>query len=125
MKINYHQNNNIKPIIQERLGVSWENIVSFCQQFKIKELALFGSILRDDFSVNSDVDFLITLSADTKLDWIYFQLMEKELKKMVNRKIDIIFKNNLEKSANWIRKKEILTTAEVIYESYLVSLLYN
>jgi len=117
MKINYHQNNNIKPIIQERLGVSWENIVSFCQQFKIKELALFGSILRDDFSVNSDVDFLITLSADTKLNWIYFQLMEEELKKMINREIDIIFKDNLEKSANWIRKKEILTTAEVIYES--------
>lgn len=117
MKINYHQNNNIKPIIQERLGVSWENIVSFCQQFKIKELALFGSILRDDFSVNSDVDFLITLSADNKLNWIYFQLMEEELKKMINRDIDIIFKDNLEKSANWIRKKEILTTAEVIYES--------
>lgn len=106
MKINYHQNRNINPIIQERLGVSWENIVSFCQHFKIKELALFGSILRDDFSVNSDVDFLITLSSDTNLNWTYFQLMEEELRNMINREIDIIFKENLEKSANWIRKKK-------------------
>lgn len=117
MRIANHQLENIKKKIESRLGVSLEIIFGFCQRFQIKQLALFGSILRDDFTVDSDIDFLITLSSDVELNWSFFELMETELKNLVNRDIDIIFKENLERSSNWIKKKEIFTTAEVIYEA--------
>jgi len=97
--------NNIREKIEHRLGVSLDKIFLFCQRFKIKELAVFGSILRNDFTIDSDIDFLVTLSS------------EIELKNLVNRDIDIIFKDSLKNSSNWLRKKEILTTAEVIYEA--------
>jgi hypothetical protein len=108
---------NIKQKINSRLGVSLDIIIEFCQRFKIKELAVFGSILRDDFTVDSDIDFLVTLSSDVELNLTLFESMETELKNLVNRDIDIILKDNLERSSNWIRKKEILTTAEMIYEA--------
>ncbi|WP_373480082.1 nucleotidyltransferase family protein [Geminocystis sp.] len=108
---------NLKQKIDSSLEISEDIIIKFCQRFKIQQLAVFGSILRDDFNVDSDIDFLITLSSDVKLNLTFFQLMETDLKNLVNRDIDIIFKDNLKRSSNWIRKKEILTTAEVIYEA--------
>lgn len=50
--------------IYKRLGVSAEQISEFCQQWKITELALFGSVLRDDFNEESDIDFLYVCSPD-------------------------------------------------------------
>lgn len=108
---------NVSEKIESRLGVSLTIIIGFCQRLKIKELAVFGSILRDDFTVDSDIDFLITLSSDVKLNLTFFESLETELKNLVNRDIDIILKDNLKRSSNWIRKKEILTTAKVIYEA--------
>lgn len=117
MRQTNYQLNNIKQKIESRLGVSLDIIIGFCQRFKIKELAVFGSILRDDFTADSDIDFLITLTSDIKLNLTLFESMETELKNLVNRDIDIVLKDNLKRSSNWIRKKEILTTAKVIYEA--------
>jgi uncharacterized protein len=102
--------------IYQRLRISPAQIAQFCQKWKITELAIFGSILRDDFNEQSDIDFLVKFSPETKLLLEDIDNIEQELKAMTGRSIDFIFKKNLEKSANWIRKKNILETAEVIYE---------
>lgn len=110
----------LKPVInpkqiEQRLGVSLATFAEFCQRHKIIELALFGSILREDFNLESDIDFLVTFSPEAKIGLIEVDEIEKELKELVKRKIDLVFKNSIEVSHNWIRQRNILRTAEVIY----------
>jgi predicted nucleotidyltransferase len=101
--------------LQHRLGVSFERIAEFCQGHLIKELAVFGSVLTDDFKPESDIDFLVSVLPEVSISLNYLESLETGLKKIVNREVDLIFKNNLLRSENWIRKKAILSSAEVIY----------
>jgi uncharacterized protein len=89
-------------------------IRAFCRKWKITELAVFGSIVRDDFGPDSDVDFLV--SFDESEDWGLFELfdMEKELGEIVGRKVDLVERAGVERSLNYIRRKHILQTAEPI-----------
>jgi len=90
-------------------------IIEFCQRWKITELSLFGSILREDFRPDSDIDFLVTFAPDSR--WSLFDLvaMEQELEDMLGREVDLVMKKSIEQSHNWIRRKEILGTAQVFY----------
>lgn len=97
------------------IDLSADSIRDFCAKWKIKELSVFGSILRDDFGPNSDVDFLATFHDSA--EWGIFELleMEQELGKMLGRKVDIVERCGVEKSPNYIRRRHILSTAEPIY----------
>lgn len=90
-------------------------ISDFCDRWKIRELALFGSVLRDDFRADSDLDFLVTFNSDA--DWSLFDRvqMQQELANILKRKIDLVSKRAIERSQNWIRRREILETAKIIY----------
>ncbi len=103
--------------LEQRLGCSCQKIAKFCQKRDIIELALFGSVLREDFNPNSDIDFLVTFSPEVKISLKKLDEIEEELKQIVNREIDLVFKKSIESSHNWIRKRNILETAKVIYES--------
>ncbi|WP_199249388.1 nucleotidyltransferase family protein [[Phormidium] sp. ETS-05] len=95
-----------------KLEVSSEAIVAFCQKWKITEFALFGSILRDDFRPDSDVDVLVTFAPDEK--WSLFDIvrMKEELETIFGREVDLVQKPGLK---NPFRRYEILRTKEVIY----------
>ena len=98
----------------DRLHVSPSEIAEFCQRWKIFELALFGSVLREDFRPNSDIDVLITLSSDhgwSLFDWID---MQQELESMFQRKVDLVDKRGLK---NPYRRAEIMKTYQVLYAS--------
>ncbi|MFZ4666073.1 MAG: nucleotidyltransferase family protein [Prochlorotrichaceae cyanobacterium] len=97
------------------INLSMPQIREFCQRWQIIEFALFGSVLRDDFGSNSDIDCLVKFS--DKSDWSLFDRvqMQQELALIMNRKVDLINKRAIERSHNWIRKKEILNTAQTIY----------
>ncbi|MBF2029753.1 MAG: nucleotidyltransferase domain-containing protein [Oscillatoriales cyanobacterium C42_A2020_001] len=90
-------------------------IQAFCQRWHIAELSVFGSILRDDFHADSDVDFLYILKPDTH--WRLSDLIqaEKELTQLLDRKVDLVGKASVEQSHNWLRKRNILSSAKVIY----------
>ncbi|MGH2562122.1 MAG: nucleotidyltransferase family protein [Thermomicrobiales bacterium] len=92
-----------------------EKIAAFCRRWQITELALFGSALRDDFGPESDVDLLATFAPDAP--WSLFDLvtMDDELKEILGRDVDLIERKSVEQSHNWIRRQEILGTAERIY----------
>ncbi len=94
-----------------------EKLADFCRRWLIKEVALFGSILRDDFKPESDVDLLVTFAPEARWGLLEHARMEQELAKLLDRKIDLFSKRAVEHSRNWIRREEILKTAEVIYES--------
>jgi predicted nucleotidyltransferase len=90
-------------------------IEDFCRRWKIARLELFGSVLREDFGPDSDVDFLCSFAADAS--WSLFDLMrmERELSAIVGRKVDLVDREGVEGSRNWIRRREILSHAEPYY----------
>ncbi len=94
-----------------------EPLDDFCRRWMIEEVALFGSILRDDFKPESDVDLLVSFAPEARWGLLEHARMEQELAQLVGRKIDLFTKRSIEQSRNWIRRQEILNTAEVVYES--------
>jgi uncharacterized protein len=97
------------------LEISRERIADFCQRWKITEFALFGSVLRNDFRSNSDIDVLVTFAPDTS--WRFYDLlsMKEELETMFGRSVDLIEKRLVESSENYIRRRHILNHMETIY----------
>lgn len=91
-------------------------LADFCGRWKITELAVFGSALRDDFGSESDIDFLATFAPDATWSLFDHVDMEEELAGLLGRPVDIVTKRSIESSYNWIRKKDILSSARVIYE---------
>jgi hypothetical protein len=97
-------------------------IDNFCHRWKIVELALFGSALRDDFGPDSDLDILVTFDADAEWGLFDHAKMQQELQALLKRRIDLVSKRALERSENWIRRHEILKTARVLFpEPYEIS----
>jgi uncharacterized protein len=90
-------------------------IEEFCLRWKIRELSIFGSYLRDDFGPDSDIDFLYTFVENP--GWSLFDLVrvDEELSVIVARPVDMVDREAIEHSENWIRRREILGTPEAIY----------
>jgi hypothetical protein len=89
-----------------------EKIAAFCQKWKVVELALFGSVLRNDFRPDSDIDVLISFQPDAPWSlWDLFD-MRQELRQMFGREVDLVEKEALR---NPFRKREILQNHEVVY----------
>lgn len=107
----------VRPEIYHRLSISPTQLEELCQRRHVAELALFGSILRNDFHANSDIDILITFQPDVKISLLDLVDMQYELEEMTDRKVDLLTKKSVIDSPNWIRRKEILSTTRVIYES--------
>jgi predicted nucleotidyltransferase len=104
----------LSPPINQRILASPQQIAEFCDRWKITEFALFGSVLRDDFRPDSDIDVLLTFSPDSKwslFDWVD---MKDELTGLFQRQVDIADKEGLK---NPYRQYEILNTQQVIYGS--------
>jgi len=102
---------------KRNIEIPHKKLVDFCKRWSISELALFGSVLRDDFNSDSDLDILVTYAPGADWSLLDHLRMEQELTEMMGRKIDILNKRAVEKNHNWIRCREILNTAEVLYAS--------
>jgi uncharacterized protein len=90
-------------------------IQAFCQKWQITEFALFGSVLRDDFRPDSDIDILLTFAPEAQRGLTETLQMRDELQIIFDRKVDLIVKAAIERSENWLRRQNILESAEVIY----------
>ena len=99
------------------INLSETEIGDFCQRWHICELALFGSVLRDDFGLDSDIDILVTFAPEA--DWGLFDhlRMEEELSHLFNRHVDLLTRRAVEHNHNAPRRREILNTAQTIYVS--------
>ncbi|MCU0569440.1 MAG: nucleotidyltransferase domain-containing protein [Oculatellaceae cyanobacterium Prado106] len=106
----------LEAVLSDRLNTSLTQIGEFCDRWSVKELALFGSVLREDFNPDrSDIDVLVTFQAN--YSWTYdaaFQMRE-ELIALFQRPVDLISRKSLEQSPNWIRRNQIFNSAQVIY----------
>lgn len=100
-----------------RVTIDRGKIADFCRRWKMTELAFFGSVLRDDFRPDSDVDVLVTFAQDARWSLFDHVAMEEELSTLVGRKVDLVSRQVIERSSNWIRRKAILDGAEAYYAS--------
>ncbi len=105
-----------KPLLNKiAITIPQEAIAQFCQKWKIQEFYLFGSVLRDDFRPDSDIDVMVEFTPDAR--WgLEIVSMKEELEEIFGRQVDFIFKEAIEKSQNWIRRAEIFRTAKLIYD---------
>ncbi|HSB69289.1 MAG TPA: nucleotidyltransferase domain-containing protein [Candidatus Methylomirabilis sp.] len=101
--------------ISSKIPIPEERLAEFCRRWKITELCLFGSVLREDFRPESDVDLLVTFAPDT--EWRFDDLldMKEELEKLFGRAVDLIERRLVEASENYIRRKHILSHLEPLY----------
>jgi uncharacterized protein len=99
------------------INISDDKLTDFCQRWQIQELALFGSILREDFRPDSDVDVLVTFMPDNPWSLFDFVEMKEELEKLFERKVDLVSRWAIEHSHNAWRRRAILNSAEVVYVS--------
>jgi predicted nucleotidyltransferase len=99
-----------------KLNLPHEKIAEFCRKWNVSEFALFGSVLRDDFRPDSDVDVLLTWAPESRISLFDYPEMKDELEAIFGRKVDLVSRRGVEESRNWIRKKAILDSARVVYE---------
>ncbi len=92
-----------------------EKIAEYCRRWKISELSLFGSAIRQDFGPDSDIDFLVSFSPGADWSLLDHVLMEEELSALLGRKAELVSRRAIERSANWIRRRTILESAEPYY----------
>ena len=97
------------------LPIPSRKIEAFCRKWRIAEVCLFGSVLRDDFGPDSDVDVMVSFRPDA--DWGLLDLarMQEELEGIFGRNVDLLTRRGVERSHNRIRREAILRSAEPIY----------
>jgi predicted nucleotidyltransferase len=98
-----------------RLPINAEKLAGFCRKWMITELAVFGSVLRDDFRPDSDVDFLAVFSPNARWRLLDHVRMEEELAEIIGRRVDLVTRGAIENSRNPIRRRAILESARVIH----------
>ena len=99
------------------IDIPSDKIAAFCQIWQITRLSLFGSILRDDFGPDSDIDVLVKFDEAAHPTLFDMSRMEVELKEILGRKVDLVSQRGVERSRNYIRRKAILGSAEILYGS--------
>ncbi len=86
-----------------------------CRRWKVRELAVFGSALREDFSSQSDLDLLVEFDEDAEWSLLDHIRLQQELEALLGRKVDLITKRALEQSRNRRFREEVLRTARTIF----------
>ncbi len=102
-------------MVKARIDVPRNKTAAFCRRNGIKRLALFGSVLRDDFTPESDVDVLVEFEPGNT-PGLKFITMQDELSEIYGRRVDLHTFRGVESNPNWLLRKDILDSAQAVYE---------
>src|SRR5436305_8175152 len=106
----------VRPMIASpRIHIPEAEIQSFCRRWQIVELSLFGSVLREDFRPDSDVDVLVTFAPEARPSLFDMVGMQEELEAIFGREVDLVERKAVEQSENYIRRKRILSDLVPVY----------
>lgn len=100
-----------------KAALQLDRIKTFCHRWKITKFSLFGSVLRDDFHSNSDIDVMVEFEQDSRYSLLDLVVMEDELKVIFNRDVDLVTRKGIANSRNYLRRENIFNSAKTIYES--------
>jgi len=98
---------------EARISIPKDKISEFCEQNQVRRLSFFGSVLREDFGPDSDVDILVEFEPGTRMGLIRLSGLEIELGKIIGRKVDL----NTPGFLNKYYRDQILAEADVQYDA--------
>jgi len=101
--------------VSERIGLGPETLSRLCEKWWIRELEAFGSVLRDDFREDSDVDLLVTFREGARWSLLDMVEMEEEFSAALGRSVDLVSRRAIEETRNYIRRRNILGHVETLY----------
>ncbi|MBP7962088.1 MAG: nucleotidyltransferase domain-containing protein [Caldilineaceae bacterium] len=90
-------------------------ISELCRRWNIRQLALFGSALGEDFTDSSDIDLLVMFNVQARPGLLDHIQIENELSEIFGRDVDLVSQRAVEGSHNWIRRRGILNSAQIIW----------
>ncbi|HEX8149341.1 MAG TPA: nucleotidyltransferase domain-containing protein [Pyrinomonadaceae bacterium] len=88
-----------------------ESLADFCRRYRVRELSLFGSSLREDFRPDSDVDILVEFEPSARVGFVTLSKMQRELSALLRRRVDLVPKAGLKEKI----RQSVLDSARVIY----------
>ena len=94
-----------------RISIPDNKIIDFCQRYQVKRMALFGSILRDDFRSDSDVDILVVFDPFARITFMTLGKMKRELSSLFQRPVDLVPQDRLKPSI----RDSVLSSAQEVY----------
>jgi len=97
------------------LQVSADRLADFSRRWRVAELSLFGSVLRDDFGQASDIDVMVRFEPGTERRYYHLSEMREELEGLFGRSVDLVERRVVEASENYIRRRHILAHALPVY----------
>ena len=97
-----------------QIEIPEDDIAAFCRKWKIIEFSFFGSVLREDFNPESDVDVLVSFDPDAGWSLFGIVTMRDELAEIFGRNVDLVERVAVERSANPFRKRLILRHLEPV-----------
>lgn len=98
-----------------KIDIPRDQIAAFCRRWKIREFSIFGSVLREDFRPDSDVDVLVDFEPGVHWGFQEWLEMRRELEALFGREVDLVERRVIEQSENYIRRKHILSHLERVY----------
>ena len=98
--------------MRARIEIPHDRIAEFCQRWRVRKMSLFGSVIRDDFTPESDVDVLVEFQPGPTPGLKFFWDMPNELSQIIGREVDL---NTPQELSKYFRQ-EVLDEAEVIYD---------
>ena len=101
--------------MNSQIAIPSDRIATFCKRWQVAELALFGSVMRDDFRPDSDVDVLVSFAPQARRTLFDIVRMQDELSGILGRDVDLVTRAAVEGSRNYIRRKAILESSQVVY----------
>lgn len=98
-----------------RFDIPQERLNAFCRTHRVRRLSVFGSALREDFRADSDVDILVSFEEGARHSLFDLVTMQDELEAILGRAVDLVEREAVEQSENYIRRRHILANEEPVY----------
>jgi len=98
-----------------RFDIPQERLNAFCRRHRVRRLSVFGSALREDFRPDSDVDILVSFEEGAHHSLFDLVTMQDELEVILGRSVDLVEREAVEQSENYIRRRHILANEEPVY----------
>ncbi len=96
---------------QSNIPIPRQPLAALCRQYRIRRLELFGSVLRDDFRADSDVDVLVEFEPEAQIGLFAFQQIQAELSALLHRTVDLVPRDGLKP----LIRESVLASAQEIY----------
>ena len=95
----------------QKIDLPIKEITALCKRYNVRELAVFGSAVKNKLRSDSDIDLLVEFEPDAQVGFITLFRMQRELSGLMHRKVDLVSKGGLKP----ILRQEILSAAKVLY----------